>query len=555
MSNLTIEKLYFAAYQFDTGEWVKWSWDGADVYGEIRGRTKDSFTVDGNKVTGEDGENVYKMEEYDSDSGEFTGQMVAKAESSVSSWAGPQNSSDIEGAALSMTFEMDKSRIFEAWDSLVNMSEEEMEMWEKHPCSDVGVDNGSDWRDNTMMLMGQAPDGWNEESYRIANRIVSWARKHIDDLPDNAPSGGEGTCPAPLAVKMLNRGINPFDESPSGNPTFSESVDTVEFASDSQELDEVYSKWSEKVNMTASKLERWSEHPCADTASKDPEAVRKRNMRLLEKNKSDWTQRDIDDAKRTVSFISRMKGQRPDSPSEGGKGTCPSEWAVSLLNWAYNPFDSLPEGDPKPEQENSASLDDSKIAFAASAISPKRKEIVQDFNEHGIRENYDDNGNLVSVDAVFEAMEPGPPEDRNGVRITKDFLQNVAEKDYSNNPPYIMDHTKQTLSQIGFVKDVWFNDSTNKLMLMARAYNTGSQTHNEIISRLTFDPPTLTDGSVGFGNQYESEVNDDGETELVDGKLREFSTTPFPAGYDEGGLKTDYSEDESSEVGVFVVAS
>jgi len=430
MSELEIVTTTFASYKYSSGEWVSWTYSGADVYGEVRDRTKDSFTVDGNTISGDSGENVYKMEEYDTDSGSFTGQMVAKPESGLSSWAGPQEASDIEGAATSMTFESD----------------------------------------------------------------------------------------------------------------------------DQSELDSVYSKWEDAVNMSASELERWGDHPCSDIASNDPQAVRDRNLRLLEKNKSDWTQKDIDDAKRTVSFVSRMRGQRPDSPAEGGKGSCPSEWAVSLLNWAYNPFDRMPSGEPNPGKENSLDFaDGQELAFAASTVAPKRQEIVSEFNQYGIRKNTNDEGDLVSVDAVYEAMEPGPPEDRNGARITSEFLKKLAEKDYSNNPPYMMDHTKKTLSQIGFVKDVWFNENTETLMVMARAYNTGSQTHDEVINRLTFEPPTVTDGSVGLDDSYEYEKNDDGEIELTDARIREFSTTPFPGGYDEGGL-VSYEED-ASEAPVRVIRS
>lgn len=431
MSELTISTLTFAAYQFDVGDWVYYEWQGSEVHGEVRDRTKDSFTVDGNEISGEEGENVYKVEKYDTDSGEFTGEMAAHPESNVYSWDGPQEMSDIEGAALSMTFE------------------------------------------------GHSSD----------------------------------------------------------------------------ELDEVYSEWKDTINMTDSELERWDDHPCSDAASQNPEEVRDRNLMLLGTDKENWTEEHIEAAKRTISFVSRMASDenRPESPKEGGKGTCPSEWAISLLNWAYNPFDSLPDGDPNPGQENAALDDGDTIAFSA-AVTPPRNAAVDptEFNEYGIRENYNDDGELVSVDAVYEAMEPGPPSERNGVRITPEFLQQLAEKDYSGQaePPHLMDHTKKTLSQIGRVKKVWYNDETEKLMLMARAYNTGSDTHDEIINRLTFTPPTIRDGSVGLGDDYEFERNDDGEIELTDGRIREFSTTPFPAGYDSGGLKTDWTDtSEASAVG------
>jgi hypothetical protein len=201
----------------------------------------------------------------------------------------------------------------------------------------------------------------------------------------------------------------------------------------------------------------------------------------------------------------------------------------------------LPEKDSDPASKDGLAYSvlhaEDELEFAASFGKPDPKALAEGFNRYGIRENYDDEDRLVSVDAVFEAMEPGGPDDRNGVRITPEFLRRVAEKDYNPSPPYIMDHQRETLAHIGFVKRVWYDPTREKLNLMTRTYNTGAQTHDEIISRLTNDPPVLTDGSIGFGRDYEAMKNDDGEIELVDGRIREFSTTPFPGGYDQGGLR------------------
>jgi hypothetical protein len=137
------------------------------------------------------------------------------------------------------------------------------------------------------------------------------------------------------------------------------------------EIDEAYSDWESAVNMTASQMETWSEHPCADTASENPETVRERNMMLLETPKSEWGQEEIDAADRTASFISRMKGSSPEgNAKEGGKGSCPSEWAVSLLNWAFNPFDSIPGGEPNPDSEEQNNSSDTA------------REGDRDFSEH-----------------------------------------------------------------------------------------------------------------------------------------------------------------------------
>jgi hypothetical protein len=117
-----------------------------------------------------------------------------------------------------------------------------------------------------------------------------------------------------------------------------------ENASNADDLDAVYEEFQSVTNMSASELERWADHPCATEASVDTDAVIDRNMRLLDTNKDDWDSDDIADAQRTISFVNRMSSDdnRPESPRDGPHG-CPSKWAISLLNWAHNPFDSMPE--------------------------------------------------------------------------------------------------------------------------------------------------------------------------------------------------------------------
>jgi len=131
--------------------------------------------------------------------------------------------------------------------------------------------------------------------------------------------------------------------------------------------DDVYSEWNEHVNMSASELKKWSKNPCSREASVDPQAVIKRNLRLIERNKEDWTENDVEDAERTISFISRMKAQRPDSPREGPHG-CPSEWAISLLNWAFNPFDSV----PTPSSEVKEDLDPVEEVNLSSELQERK---------------------------------------------------------------------------------------------------------------------------------------------------------------------------------------
>lgn len=198
---------------------------------------------------------------------------------------------------------------------------------------------------------------------------------------------------------------------------------------------------------------------------------------------------------------------------------------------------------------------DAELEFAASSVDPDSKSldfeseefrdrVGEGFNEYGVRKNYDDDsGDLRSVDVVFEAMEAGPPDRRNGVRITENFLQTVSAKDYRQEPLHLKDHrSKDTFADMGKVKEVWFSEQAEKLALMVNVPNTGGPTHAEAISRYTWEPPEIRNGSVGFGTNYKAVRNDDGEPELVDGKVREFSTVNFPGGYDSGGVAAAFAD-------------
>ena len=87
--------------------------------------------------------------------------------------------------------------------------------------------------------------------------------------------------------------------------------------------------------MTYSELLRWSNTECSHKASLDRSPI-ERNLILLKKKEKDWDMFDEHAAKRTISFISRMRGM----PS-GKRIVCKeyglSKRDVSLLNWAFDP--------------------------------------------------------------------------------------------------------------------------------------------------------------------------------------------------------------------------
>lgn len=133
---------------------------------------------------------------------------------------------------------------------------------------------------------------------------------------------------------------------------------------DQEKLDEVYAKYRDTVNMSASELENWSKTECSKKASLDRSPI-KRNIRLLGKKKSEWTQNDIDDANRTISFVSRMKGAEQGEPAVKG---CPSKRDISLKNWAYDP-------------SKRSKMDDAKVLKEESMI----EEIMEDISESPVQ--------------------------------------------------------------------------------------------------------------------------------------------------------------------------
>jgi hypothetical protein len=152
------------------------------------------------------------------------------------------------------------------------------------------------------------------------------------------------------------------------------------------------------------------------------------------------------------------------------------------------------------------------------------------FNRYGVKTHEDG-----SVDVIFQAMEPGV---RKGINVTESFLTRVAEN-FSKPVPFMLDHSGQQMKQIGRINDAKF--SNGYFRLLGHIPNTGSSVKADVLADLTYDPPAITDGSVGFGQDIELAETEDGDLEFVDGTLQEFSLTPFPGGYDDGGLSPAFS--------------
>lgn len=156
------------------------------------------------------------------------------------------------------------------------------------------------------------------------------------------------------------------------------------------------------------------------------------------------------------------------------------------------------------------------------------------FNEYGVRKNEDG-----SVDVRFKVMEVGT---RKGVDITPEFLDTVASYEYGRIPLQL-DHSDSQRANVGFARpdNVKFNDGS--LQAQVHIPNTGNRLRDDVIADFTHDPPQITDISVGFNPRTLEVERGRGKDnpEFVDGRIREFSLTPFPAGYDNGGLTPEFS--------------
>lgn len=179
---------------------------------------------------------------------------------------------------------------------------------------------------------------------------------------------------------------------------------------------------------------------------------------------------------------------------------------------------------------------DTDAAVHVSFSRPAERILGDGFNQHGVRENEDG-----SVDVRFKAMEPGV---RKGVELTPDFLRRVTQAEYSSEIPVQMDHSQSQMANVGVIRPekMKFDDA---LYLQAHFPDTGSSVRDDVIADFTHDPPQIRDGSLSF-DQSSLEVEKPSKRgepiEFVDGKIKEFSLTPFPAGYDEGGLTPEFSE-------------
>jgi hypothetical protein len=102
---------------------------------------------------------------------------------------------------------------------------------------------------------------------------------------------------------------------------------------------QVIEEFDDSVNMTRKELEEWLETNESKSVgqsdgggeSKGHESGRK-IVEILQKNKSDYTEEDVEHMKRVNAYVKRHLGQGPKNNVED------SRWRYSLMNWGHDPL-------------------------------------------------------------------------------------------------------------------------------------------------------------------------------------------------------------------------
>lgn len=89
--------------------------------------------------------------------------------------------------------------------------------------------------------------------------------------------------------------------------------------------------------MTYAEMVAWKKNKCSRAASIKIDEVINRVTRLLKKSKITWTQKDFNDSKKVVSYISRAtKIQDSTTPAKRKWGCMKGKNFYALRNWAYD---------------------------------------------------------------------------------------------------------------------------------------------------------------------------------------------------------------------------
>ena len=102
---------------------------------------------------------------------------------------------------------------------------------------------------------------------------------------------------------------------------------------------QIIEEFDEAVNMTRKELEDWLQTEESQSVGQSDNGGESKGhesgrtiVEILKKNKSDYTDGDIDQMRRVVSYVHRHQAQKPSGDVED------STWRYSLLNWGHDPL-------------------------------------------------------------------------------------------------------------------------------------------------------------------------------------------------------------------------
>ena len=106
-----------------------------------------------------------------------------------------------------------------------------------------------------------------------------------------------------------------------------------------KDREQIIDEFDEAVNMTRKELEDWLQTEESQSVGQSDGGGESKGhgsgrmiVDILKKNKSDYTEDDIDQMQRVVSYVHRHQAQKPSGDVED------STWRYSLLNWGHDPL-------------------------------------------------------------------------------------------------------------------------------------------------------------------------------------------------------------------------
>lgn len=107
----------------------------------------------------------------------------------------------------------------------------------------------------------------------------------------------------------------------------------------SKDSQAVVEEFKQNVNMTAKEIESWlktNESKSVGQKDSNQESIGHESGRhiveILHKKETNYTEDDLSQMQRVVSYIKRHSAQKPSSNIED------SRWRYSLMNWGHDPL-------------------------------------------------------------------------------------------------------------------------------------------------------------------------------------------------------------------------